>query len=655
MSQEAETAKDLAEGALKAEASVKRWLKEIDAASRHENKWREKAAKVVKRFRDERDDGDSASRFNVLYANTEVLKGVMYQQTPTPQVKRRYFDKDPIGRAASQVLERCLSYSADSYDFDTLMRASVEDVLLPGRAVARVKYVPTIVEGAVVYEDVRCDYVEWDMFRYSPAKRWDKVRWVAFGEMLTRDDLKQFGPTGAEVKLDHGPEGQSDEDKDEIYKRALVWTIWDKQSKTVYVVSSGYDKGPLAVIKDPLGLEGFFPIPRPVYSICTTGSLVPIPEYCQYQDQAMELDAVTGRINVLVDALRRRGVYDASFAELHRLAKAGDNQFIAVENYANLVEKGGIEKAFQELPIEGVAKVVIGLYEAREQIKRTIYEVTGISDVIRGSSTGSQTATEQQLKAQYGNSRISPRQAAIQNFARDLFRLKGEIISEHFSLETIKQMSGLEYPDEVWMQVHALLKNEKMRGFRIDIETDSTIRPDQDSEKAARTELLTALGTFIPKAAEGVQMGALSPQVAQELILFAMRSYRSGEKIEELFEQFPPQPQQQGDNGEAAKAGADKMKAQLDAQIAQATLEQEKKIAGLEAMLAQQADETKMQITKMQEANKRDLTTMQEHTKLTIAEMNNNTKKEVARMQAIEKRLSSQEQARAKAAQRPAQ
>src|SRR5690242_6840481 len=129
-------------------ALVTRWLREIDLSSGHEKEWRERAEKIVKRYREEdrkaqADMNFTESRFNVLYANTEVLKGVMYQRTPVPDVRRRFLDKDPIARSVAQILQRTISYLVDAYDFDDVMECIVLDVLLPGRGVAVVKYIPT--------------------------------------------------------------------------------------------------------------------------------------------------------------------------------------------------------------------------------------------------------------------------------------------------------------------------------------------------------------------------------------------------------------------------------------------------------------------------------------------------------------------------------
>lgn len=114
----------------------------------------------------------------------------------------------------------------------------------------------------------------------------------------------------------------------------------------------------------PYKLRDFFPCPEPIYAVKTTGSLEPIPEYTLYQDQADELDAITTRLYRLVDALRRRGIYDASAEDdgktLGQLAYAGDNEFLPYKGFAALMEKGGLAGVFQSENLEPIIKVVQG-------------------------------------------------------------------------------------------------------------------------------------------------------------------------------------------------------------------------------------------------------------------------------------------------------
>lgn len=545
------------------QAKVTRWLREIDLASRHEKNWRERSDKIVKRYRDDDrptgDDVETKKRFNILYANTEVLKGVMYQKTPTPDVRRRFLDRDPIARQAAQILQRALSYTLDAYDFDGTMRQVVEDVLLPGRGMACVKYVPTMgkvdvpqADGSVgqeerkVYEEVTCDYKEWKWIRISPAPSWNKVRWVAFGELMTREELvAAFGDKGKRCALDWKPADKERED-DELFKRALVWAIWDKKSRTVIFVSKGLPEMPLNEVSDPLGLEGFLPCPKPVYSVCTNGDMVPVPEYLQYQDQAQELDAITERIDRLIDGLKYRGIYDAALKSMERLRTAGDNEFLPVEEAARFYEGGGFKNAIWEQPIETISKVLAALYLQRDQVKQVIYEVTGIADIVRGSTNASETLGAQELKARYANVRIGPRQKLIEHFARDILRLKAEIIAEKFDVQTLKLMTGA----EMWMvevkgqkvdateQIMALLKSDKLRGFRVDVETDSTIQPDATDEQKNRVEFVTGVGQFVTAMAPAVQSGAVPMEVARELLSFAARGFKLSPQLEDALDKL---------------------------------------------------------------------------------------------------------------------
>ena len=620
--------------------AVKMWLEKIERAGDHEKDWRKDGERIVKRYRD--GDGKknaNKTQFNILYSNTETLKGILYQRPPIPDVRRRYNSKDPVGRLAAEVLGKALTYGVDAYGLDDRMRQAVMDEILPGRAVLKVKYLPTVtkatrqveakpvdhdksgkplyVKGAkdvdgtmmvdeeyeqVTYEQIGIDYVDWRWFRCAPAPRWEKVQWIAFGDALTRSELiEQFPQYGKQVQLMYCEDGNRAKEGDETKKgdRALVWTVWNKLDKKVYVVTEGYKEDFLEVLEDPLKLEGFFPTPKPLYSIETTDTLIPIPEYTQYEAQAQELDELVERRRALVKSLRRRGVYDGSVPELQQLVTLTDNKFVPVTNMASLNEKGGLEKAFQEQDLSPTAVVIAGITQEIENCKSVIYEATGLSDILRGESDPNETAAAQNIKAQYGNSRISPRQTEIQRFARDVLRLCAEIMSEHFSAETLAAMTGVEVataeqkaqavaqarqagnPQAIqqasqmvtWDDVMQLLKNEKLRGFRIDVETDSTIASDDQAEKKNAAEMVTAIGNMAGAIAPLVQTGVVGPDFGKAVALFGVRKFRASKDIEEQLENAqPPQP----NRTEEIKAETEKINAQSNAARTQADIELDK-------------------------------------------------------------------------------
>ena len=198
---------------------VARWVMELDLSSSVEKSWRKRAKDVINRYRDENsndmnDPGrySNSCRYNILYSNVQTICPALFNQSPKPDVRRRYRDNDPVGKVIADMLERALSYSMDDYDFDRYMRMAIKDQQLTGRGVTRVRYEPRFTEeededgekyDELKYEEVRWEHVNWADFRHGPGRIWDEVEWVAFCHLMTRDELREkFGEIGDDVELD---------------------------------------------------------------------------------------------------------------------------------------------------------------------------------------------------------------------------------------------------------------------------------------------------------------------------------------------------------------------------------------------------------------------------------------------------------------------
>ena len=564
------------------DSSAKRWLDALKIAGKNQETWEKRGDKIEKRYRDERSSAEDAAgskKLNILWSNIETLRPAVYSNTPKPVVSRRFKDEDKTGKETSMIIERALKYAVDAYDFDDVMRSIVEDRLLPGRGVARVLYEPTMgtatgIDGEdyeeVVYEEVKCEYVYWKDFRHGSARKWNQVPWVAFRTYQTKAELiERFGAKKAlKIPLNYKPEGCDDED--EQFKKAKIWEIWSKTDKRVYWIAEDYDVL-LEESEPPLNLHGFFPCPKPLYGTTTNSSLIPVPDYTQYQDQAEELDSLTDRINSLVEALRVAGVYAADAPEIKRLLEEGsENQMIPVANWAMFAERGGIDGMVSWFPFERVAKTAINLYEARDKTKQELYEITGLADIIRGASQSSETATAQRIKGQFATLRLSDTQAEVAKFAKELISLKAEVIAEHFSPQTLQLMTGLQVSEEV----AELMRNDPLRTFRIGIETDSTINIDEQADKASRVEFLNTASSFLERAIPAYQAMPELGALLGEMLMFGIRGFRAGRELEESFEeamkqigQKAQQPQQPPPPDPVAQAKA--MKMQQDMQASQ--------------------------------------------------------------------------------------
>jgi hypothetical protein len=341
---------------------------------------------------------------------------------------------------------------------------------------------------------------------------------------------------------------------------------------------------------DPLQLENFFPCPKPLYATLTNESLVPVPDYTLYQDQANELDVLSDRIKGLIDALKVRGVYDAASPELARLFTEGDNNtLIPVKNYAAFAEKGGLGGAVDMVDLSPIANALNMAYTGMQQVKNQIYDITGISDIIRGASVASETATAQQIKGQYATLRLKTYQDEVALFASELMRIKAQIICQHFQPETLLKIGGAELLNDadkpLIPQALQLLQNNPMRTFRVEVATDSMLYMDEQQEKADRVEFLAATSSFLERAIQSAQLAPELVPLMIDLLKFGVTGYRVGRTIEGQIDNVadnikqqmslpkpppPPSPDEIKAQTEQAKMQAElqleQMRMQLDAQ-----------------------------------------------------------------------------------------
>lgn len=543
------------------------WYEQLSISDREHKDWAQRGQRIERRYKAEKDELTRARKngrtFAILYSNTETLKSALYARTPKPDVRRRFADRNPIARLGAEIIERALAYCADNTKHDKAYKRGVQDCVLPGRGIVWLEYEPEIetvpvidpmtmapmmgedgepvTEEKIVAQDVEEHYVYWNDFRHSPARCWDHVWWIARRHRMTREDMRENEFTDADtVPLNWAPlldnKSQSEKAMSDDIKRAEVWEIWDKSRKQRFWIMKGYKKA-LRIDEDPYELDGFWPMAEPLQAVTGNDSFIPQPDFAEYEDQADDLDEITARISILTKALKRRGVYDASVEELKRLPRAGDNEFIPSKNFQMLASKGGLAVAFQTEDIAPMIDVLHGLYEQREQLIQSIYEITGISDIMRGASKADETATAQNIKAQFGSMRLKDRQREVQRWVRDTYRIKAELIAEHFEPPHIAAMCGMQMDDEAFQQAVQLIKSDDARAYSIDIETDSTVFEDAEQEKQSRVELLTAMGGFAQQWLPMVQVAPEMMPLVGEMLAFGVRGFKAGRQLEDVIDQ----------------------------------------------------------------------------------------------------------------------
>ncbi|QOF71866.1 hypothetical protein IG197_01875 [Aminobacter sp. SR38] len=579
--------------------------------------------------------------FQIFWANIEVLRPSMYARPPIPVIATRFNNTKPIPRAASELLERSTAVSFDREDMDSVMRRVRDDLSINARGCIWVRYEAKskdngLSERACIEHKNRRD------FAHEPGREWKEVGWVAGRAWMTRKEMRQrFQKTSGNAYAGAiFAKQKDDKNKSDGKLKAGVWEIWSKTENKVVWVTPGVDVV-LDEDKPHLSLEGFFPCPQPAYGTVEPNSLIPVPDFLFYKDQAEEVNELTNRISALTQALKVRGFYPSGAGELsdaiEAAVKSVDDRkvLVPIANWA-VTGNGSAKDTIVWLPLDMVASTLTQLIALRKQLIEDIYQISGLSDVMRGATNPNETLGAQTLKSQYGSVRIRERQNELVRIARDTARIVAEIQAENFQGKTLLNMSQMEFetdeniaksvkalegqakqivdsikaaqsdpriqamaaekPEEaqaafeqaqqqveqIAQQVQELedtitidkvmkfLRDERIRPFTLDIETDSTIQPDEDAAKQRTAEFLTALGGALAQLSPMVSQRPETAPFAGEILKFAIAPFRPGRQMQAAIDEFvekmkasAAQPQPGAAQAEAA-AQAAAAKAQSD-------------------------------------------------------------------------------------------
>jgi len=440
--------------------SAKAWINLLEESEKAFEDWNERCDNIDKRYAsNERLATMGRDReFQMLWANIEVLKPTIYAKAPIPVVVPKFKDRRPVYQAASELMERCCVVSFDLARIDELMKLVRDDVILYSRGVAWCRYESAGGEGQYDYEKVCIDHKNRRDFLHGLARNWREVPWVAAASYLTRDEARDrfkkysgYCYQDAEYKVDREAEQIGGTDNRE---RAKFWEIWHKEMRRVVWVAQGCEDI-LDEDEPHLKLEGFFPCPKPAYSTVQPGSLIPVPEVLQYRDQLDEINDLTGRIHALSQALTAKGFYPAGAGELAEAIETALKMntpgavMVPISNWAAF---GGSKDTIIWMPIDMIAGVVQTLITVRKQVIDDIYQVTGLADIMRGSTDARETLGAQELKTQFGSTRIRDKQQELVRIARDLVAISGQIMTEEFSQVTLIEMSQTQLPTQAMQQ-----------------------------------------------------------------------------------------------------------------------------------------------------------------------------------------------------------
>lgn len=612
-------------------ALVDIWRREIDNARKYHEKSKEIAKKYQETYELQEQEAELKSNFPIFWSNTQVLRPLLFSKLPKANITQSFFNDDEMSRLSSELVERLITYLLKESDAENQIEKIRDAFLIQGIGIPRIVFVPPepieiktkkkkekpenevndtaedMAEGETEdteeetsYEvdestkSFKIEFVDYQDFLKSTEKEWERLRWVAFRKYYTRRELVDyFGKKGEKVPMTNNKFEYLGEQEEDLYKLCEVWEIWDKESKLCHFITFAGDGYVLDTQEDGYNLKNFFPIPMPM-GLNEGRNLLPVPLYTKYKTLAEDLTEIHDRIISLVKQARFTGAY-TSFAEqsdVENIMNGNDGEFKPLKTTANIDDA---RKLVVFKPLTEIANTITVLRAEKIALKQDIQEITGLSDIVRGTSVASETATAQQLKGNFAISRVQPLQKEVEFTIRDTIRLLAELAVEKLPINEIIKITGLKVVNvEAIMQnakesiniekqeaisllppndperqqkimmlerqaqiglqktfkdlqdqlkgfviqlkdipkLSKTIKSDKLRCISIDIETDSTVKIDQNQEKMDRMEYIRNIGQTIQSMVPAVQTGVINKEALNEFVIFASKPFKVGRNLE---------------------------------------------------------------------------------------------------------------------------
>ncbi len=528
------------------EKDAKYWQGQISSAKSDNKTFLSDAKDCIEAYQKEKS-------YNIFYSNVNVLEANLLSNSPKPDIQRRFLKKLESQKLkyntyleVAKVSEGCISYYSDIANLQKSFKKTIHNSVKVGRGVDWVEYQPVIEtsqEGGKVVADRKLlvKSLSYKEFMCSSAEDWDSVWWVARRHLLSKEDLrKRFNYDAKEDELNF--EGV----KETSQKRAEIWEVWDKtEKKRHFVLNSGIENKYLESQDDPYKLEEFFPCSAIAW-LTDKESVIPIPEYKVYRKKAIELNYVSKKSDDLEEAVKLVVITANQNKDITSEISDAKNGAVISINMADPTGNKNVANMLTAIPVDGALNVMAHCETKKEELKRDIYDITGISDLMRGVSESNETATAQKIKGVFGSLRFQNRQKTVQQHIKKIYSIMTEIICEHWDEKTMSEITCTYLPtaeekqdimmreqqfqvmsqqnpqlvesgqiqpvaeeeknkleQPTWNDIISIMRNDKLRNFTIDIETTSTVFDDKVAQEQAINSLMQ---TYVNVVSQGITL-----------------------------------------------------------------------------------------------------------------------------------------------------
>jgi prefoldin subunit 5 len=544
------------------------WVKRIKYEQKCHKDFRDRSREVEKVYRKQ----DLEDLYVPLFWQVVSIEHTgVYSNQPVPDVRPRNEPQNPVMRKVAKTIQRGLAYCVDQQGFDDTMHRAVDDYLALGLGIPRVKIdsiieqqttenpimdqvvqgydpqgmpiigeqqvgVESLTEDVVGDQYLRWEFVPWDCFGYQPGNSWKHTDWVYFKHPMTQKEIIERWKRPVAATKEQ-KDGNVDNWKAKTYD---IYEVWCKKKKQVLFIAEG-ESEPLEVIDDPLELKNFFPIPQPMMMNLPSDRLVPQSDYDYIESYDVEINRLQERRMGLLEQIRASGAYDEGLPELGDMFENEDGEYTPVPNLMQRLEAvGGIDNALTHLPIQEKAVVLQQLTEQIQFVRAQVDEVLGISDIVRGVTAASETATAQEIKGRWVGIRLTRKRECVQYTVREMMRIMAQLLGSHITPENLSRMTQMPLTD----QELQILQDDVLMEFSIDIETDSTVAKDEQREMQTKQEMLNGVAQYSQSVLPMVQQNMMPSGVASAILRSALAPYTKYDR--NLEEELATLPQTMG-------------------------------------------------------------------------------------------------------------
>lgn len=540
------------------------WLKRISAEEQSHKDWRDRTRKVEKIFRNEEEE---PLYVPLYWSVVNVQHTGIYSNQPVPDVRPRNEGQDPIMKQVSLCIARGLSYCVDNDQFDVTMHRTIDDYLAMALGVPRMKIdsvIKTTLSKVPEYrrvmgpqgpeniqvgereekneeigdQTIRWEYIPWRRFGWQPCNHWNNCQWIYIRHRMTNPEIQtRFN---REVSASKDEKDRADT-KSWRNKTFDIYEVWDRAKKKVLFIAKG-EKTPLEINDDPLELKDFFPCPPPLMLNVCSEELIPQSDYEYIAEYDRELNRLQERRMGLIEQIKATGAYDSGLPELAEMIENEDGEYTAIQNLmGRLSAAGGPDNAIYHLPIQ---EKIIALQQTSEQIgfvKAQVDEILGISDIVRGVTAASETATAQEIKGRWVGIRLTRKREAVQFMIRHMMRMMAQLLTSHITPENLQRMTQMPITEEMM----AIMQDDLLMEFAIDIETDSTVAKDEFAEMQTKQEMLNGVAQFAQSVLPMVAQNMMPADVSSAILKSAITPYaRYDRGLDEALNNLPQTQQQ---------------------------------------------------------------------------------------------------------------